>query len=248
MKLIFLKPQNLKFILRIFAENFFNKIFKREEISGEVKKYVFENAIRNNPDSVLKAMDNFAKNRRFLMNIGDIKGSLLTNQLKKIGSDLTILELGCFCGYSAILMAKNLTKFGKVVSIEVNKTYARNALEIIKYSGLKDKIILIEGSSEKIIGTLRYRFDFVLLDHWKNLYKRDLIAIERRGLLKNGSIIFADNVGKLISALAGERGFSNDYLDYVRNNNNYTNINIKTYLEYSMAEDEVEISTYSLDY
>ena len=182
------------------------------------------------------------------MNIGDIKGSLLTNQLKKIGSDLTILELGCFCGYSAILMAKNLTKFGKVVSIEVNKTYARNALEIIKYSGLKDKIILIEGSSEKIIGTLRYRFDFVLLDHWKNLYKRDLIAIEKRGLLKNGSIIFADNVGKLISALAGERGFSNDYLDYVRNNNNYTNINIKTYLEYSMAEDEVEISTYSLDY
>jgi len=248
MKLIFLKPQNLKFILRIFAENFFNKIFKREEISGEVKKYVFENAIRNNPDSVLKAMDNFAKNRRFLMNIGNIKGSLLTNQLKKIGSDLTILELGCFCGYSAILMAKNLTKFGKVVSIEVNKTYARNALEIIKYSGLKDKIILIEGSSEKIIGTLRYRFDFVLLDHWKNLYKRDLIAIEKRGLLKNGSIIFADNVGKLISALAGERGFSNDYLDYVRNNNNYTNINIKTYLEYSMAEDEVEISTYSLDY
>tara|TARA_B100000214_G_scaffold360076_1_gene322141 strand:+ start:2202 stop:2948 length:747 start_codon:yes stop_codon:yes gene_type:complete len=248
MKLIFLKPQNLKFILRIFAENFFNKIFKREEISGEVKKYVFENAIRNNPDSVLEAMDNFAKNKRFLMNIGDIKGSLLANQLKKIGSDITILELGCFCGYSAILMAKNLTKFGKVVSIEVNKTYARNALEIIKYSGLKDKIILIEGSSEKIIGTLRYRFDFVLLDHWKNLYKRDLIAIEKRGLLKNGSIIFADNVGKLISALAGERGFSNDYLDYVRNNNNYTNINIKTYLEYSMAEDEVEISTYSLDY
>ena len=248
MKLIFLKPQNLKFILRIFAENFFNKIFKREEISGEVKKYVFENAIRNNPDSVLKAMDNFAKNRRFLMNIGDIKGSLLINQLKKIGSDLTILELGCFCGYSAILMAKNLTKFGKVVSLEVNKTYARNALEIIKYAGLEDKIIVIEGSSEKIIGTLRYRFDLVLLDHWKNLYKRDLIAIEKRGLLKNGSIIFADNVGKLISALAGERGFSNDYLDYVRNNNNYTNINIKTYLEYSMAEDEVEISTYSLDY
>ena len=76
MKLIFLKPQNLKFILRIFAENFFNKIFKREEISGEVKKYVFENAIRNNPDSVLKAMDNFAKNRRFLMNIDAKKSTL----------------------------------------------------------------------------------------------------------------------------------------------------------------------------
>jgi catechol O-methyltransferase len=145
-------------------------------------------------------------------------------------------------------MAKNLNELGKVVSLEVNKTYAKNALEIIKYAGLKDKIIIIEGSSEKIIGTLRYRFDFVLLDHWKNLYKRDLILIEKRGLLKSGSVIFADNVGKLISALVGSRGDSNDYLSYVRKNKNYTNTNIKTYLEYSKAEDEIEISTYSLDY
>ena len=131
--------------------------------------------------------------------------------------------------------------------MEVNKTYAKNALEIIKYAGLKDKIIIIEGSSEKLIGTLRYRFDFVLLDHWKNLYKRDLVLIEKRGLLKNGSVIFADNVGRLISALVGSRGESDDYLSYIRENKNYTNRNIKTYLEYSRAEDEVEISTYFIE-
>jgi catechol O-methyltransferase len=248
MKKIFLKPNNLKFILRIFIENLLDKIFKRPEISSSVKNYVFKHAKQNNPDSVLKAMDNFAKNKRFLMNIGNEKGLLLTSELKKLGSDISILELGCFCGYSAILMAKNLNELGKVVSLEVNKTYAKNALEIIKYAGLKDKIIIIEGSSEKIIGTLRYRFDFVLLDHWKNLYKRDLILIEKRGLLKSGSVIFADNVGRLISALVGSRGDSNDYLSYVRKNKNYTNANIKTYLEYSKAEDEIEISTYSLDY
>ena len=248
MKLIFLKPNNLKFILRIFIENIFDKIFKRSEISSSVKNYVFKHAEQNNPDSILKAMDDFAKNNRFLMNIGNEKGFLLTNELKKLGSDISILELGCFCGYSAILMAKNLNELGKVVSLEVNKTYAKNALEIIKYAGLKDKIIIIEGSSEKLIGTLRYSFDFVLLDHWKNLYKRDLILIEKRGLLKSGSVIFADNVGRLISALVGSRGDSNDYLNYVRKNKNYTNTNIKTYLEYSKAEDEIEISTYSLDY
>ena len=248
MRAIFFKPNNLKFILRIFFQNILDKILKRDEISQSVKSYIFENAKQNDPDSILKAMDDFAKNKRFLMNIGNEKGLLLTEELKKLGKNILILELGCFCGYSAILMAKNLGNAGKVVSLEVNRTFAKNASEIINFAGLKDKITIIEGSSDKIIGTLRYRFDLVLLDHWKNLYKRDLIAIEKRGLLKNGSIIFADNVGKFISALVGKRGESDNYLDYVRNNNKYKNKNIKTFLEYSKAEDEVEISTYSLDY
>ena len=248
MRAIFFKPNNLKFILRIFFQNILDKILKRDEISQSVKSYIFENAKQSDPDSILKAMDDFAKNKRFLMNIGNEKGLLLTEELKKLGKNILILELGCFCGYSAILMAKNLGNAGKVVSLEVNRTYAKNASEIINFAGLKDKITIIEGSSDKIIGTLRYRFDLVLLDHWKNLYKRDLMAIEKRGLLKNGSIIFADNVGKFISALVGKRDESNNYLDYVRNNNKYKNKNIKTFLEYSKAEDEVEISTYSLDY
>ena len=248
MKAIFFKPNNLKFILRIFFQSILDKILKRDEISQSVKSYIFKNAKQNDPDSILKAMDDFAENDRFLMNIGNEKGLLLTEELKKLGRNILILELGCFCGYSAILMAKNLGNAGKVVSLEVNRTYAKNASEIINFAGLKDKITIIEGSSDKIIGTLRYRFDLVLIDHWKNLYRRDLIAIEKRGLLKNGSIIFADNVGKFISALVGKRGESDNYLDYVRNNNKYQNKNIKTFLEYSKAEDEVEISTYSLDY
>ena len=248
MKAIFFKPNNLKFILRIFFQSILDKILKRDEISQSVKSYIFKNAKQNDPDSILKAMDDFAENDRFLMNIGNEKGLLLTEELKKLGRNILILELGCFCGYSAILMAKNLGNAGKVVSLEVNRTYAKNASEIINFAGLKDKITIIEGSSDKIIGTLRYRFDLVLLDHWKNLYRRDLMAIEKRGLLKNGSIIFADNVGKFISALVGKRGESDNYLDYVRNNNKYRNKNIKTFLEYSKAEDEVEISTYSLDY
>ena len=70
------------------------------------------------------------------------------------------------------------------------------------------------------------------------------MAIEERGILKEGSVIFADNVGKLISALVGERGDSNNYLDYVRNHSKFESTNIKTSLEYSNAEDAVEISVY----
>ena len=71
------------------------------------------------------------------------------NEINKLGANLTILELGCFCGYSAILMANNLGAQGKVISIEINNNYASIANEIIEFAGLKNKVIIIEGPSEK---------------------------------------------------------------------------------------------------
>ena len=60
------------------------------------------------------------------MNVGDVKGKILTDEINKLGSNLTILELGCFCGYSAILMANNLGAQGKVISIEISKQLCQN--------------------------------------------------------------------------------------------------------------------------
>ena len=245
MKLVLFKPRNIGFLLRMIKETLSNKLIKKPKLEDSVKEFVFKNAIKGNPDSVLSVMDQFALKERFLMNVGDVKGKLLVDEINKLGTNLNILELGCFCGYSAILMAKNLGNEGKVISIEVNKKYAKIAGEIIDFAGLKNKVVIIEGSSEKIIPTLRYKFDLVFIDHWKDLYKRDLIAIEKRGILKSGSVVFADNVGNLISALVGERGNSNNYLNYVRNHPKFESKNIKTSLEYSSAEDAIEISTYS---
>ena len=39
---------------------------------------------------------------------------------------------------------------------------------------------------------------------------------------------------------------STDYLEYVRNHKNFRSKNINTNLEYSNAEDAVEISTYNM--
>ena len=244
MKLVLLKPRNIGFLMRLIKENLANKFLKKPELANSVKEYIFNNAIRNNPQSVLDVMDQYAKKERFLMNVGDVKGKILIKEINKLRENPIVLELGCFCGYSAILMAKNLGDKGKILSIEVDKHYAKVASEIIDFAGLKHMITIIEGSSEKIIPTLEHQFDLVFIDHWKDLYKRDLMAIEERGILKEGSVIFADNVGKLISALVGERGDSNNYLDYVRNHSKFESTNIKTSLEYSNAEDAVEISVY----
>ena len=142
MNLIFFKPRNIGFLMRMIKERLLELFLKREDLASDVRNYVLNNAKKNDPDSVLNTMDEFAKRKRFLMNVGDVKGKILTDEIKKLGSNLTILELGCFCGYSAILMAKTLGEQGKVISIEISKHYAKIANEIIEFSGLKNKVII----------------------------------------------------------------------------------------------------------
>ena len=90
--------------MRLIKENLANKFLKKPELANSVKEYIFNNAIRNNPQSVLDVMDQYAKKERFLMNVGDVKGKILIKEIKKLRENPIILELGCFCCYSAILM------------------------------------------------------------------------------------------------------------------------------------------------
>jgi predicted O-methyltransferase YrrM len=89
-----------------------------------------------------------------------------------------------------------------------------------------------------MIAHLDGAFDLVFLDHWKDIYKSDLQLIEQRQLLKPGSIVVADNVGKF---------FNPDiYLDYVRNCGHYKSENRPATIEYTAIPDAVEISVYTL--
>jgi catechol O-methyltransferase len=231
-----LKPRNLPFTFRIIKEMILSKILKYPNPAFLVKDYIFETAIHENPKSVLDAMDNFAKNNRFLMNVGNEKGALLVEEIVKLGPEINVLELGSFCGYSSILMAMNMDQKSQITSFEINGKYAKIAREIIEFSGLSNKIVIKVGASGNLIPKLDKKFDLIFIDHWKDLYKKDLIMIEENNLIKQGSIIFADNVGPLFG--------NKDYLQYVRNNEKFVSRNIATSIEYSSAEDAVEISSY----
>ncbi len=106
----------------------------------------------------------------------------------------------------------------------------------VAYAGYADKVEVLEGSSTEVIHTLVGPFDLVFLDHWKDLYERDLRLIEERGLLRAGSIVVADNVGEIFGAAA--------YLDYVRSCGRYESENRPAHIEYSDLPDAVEISVY----
>ena len=211
------------------------KIKKPKEL--EVLELVKKKAIKNNPNSILKIIDDYAYKSTFLMNIGDQKGEILDKAIKDSRA-INILELGVYLGYSTIRILNNMTDNSKLTSIEANEKFAQIAKEHIKISGLSKNHILKIGKSSDLIPSLEEQYDFVFIDHWKDLYLKDLQLLEQFGLLKQGAWVFADNV--VLFNLE-------DYLDYVRSSPDFKSEFIPTMREYSKSHpDGVEISKYKL--
>ncbi len=211
------------------------KIKKPKEL--EVLELVKKKAIKNNPNSILKIIDDYAYKSTFLMNIGDQKGVILDKAIKDSRAT-NILELGVYLGYSTIRILNNMTDNSKLTSIEANEKFAQIAKEHIEISGLSKNHILKIGKSSDLIPSLEEQYDFVFIDHWKDLYLKDLQLLEKFGLLKQGAWVFADNV--VLFNLE-------DYLDYVRSSPDFKSEFIPTMREYSKSHpDGVEISKYKL--
>ena len=211
------------------------KIKKPKEL--EVLELVKKKAIKNNPNFILKIIDDYAYKSTFLMNIGDQKGEILDKAIKDSRAT-NILELGVYLGYSTIRILNNMMDNSKLTSIEANEKFAQIAKEHIEISGLSKNHILKIGKSSDLIPSLEEQYDFVFIDHWKDLYLKDLQLLEQFGLLKQGAWVFADNV--VLFNLE-------DYLDYVRSSPDFKSEFIPTMREYSKSHpDGVEISKYKL--
>lgn len=232
----FLQPAALGFSFRMLRETLIDRLTGAAPLPLRVRDFVAQHARPGDPEDVLRTMDRFATEVRFLMNIGPDKGPLVRELLAQLPRDARILELGAFCGYSSILLADTLGDAGRIVSIEVSAAAVEGARANVEFAGLGDRVEILHGGSTETIPTLEGSFDLVFLDHWKNLYKTDLEAIEANGLLRPGSIVVADNVGPIFGAAK--------YLDYVRNCGRYESENRVATIEYSSIPDAVEISVY----
>ncbi len=232
----FLQPSALGFSFRVLRDTLIDRLTGAAPLPLRVRDFVAQHARRGDPEDVLRTMDRFATEVRFLMNIGPDKGPLVRELLARLPRDARILELGAFCGYSSILLADTLGDAGRIVSIEVSAAAVEGARANVEFAGLADRVEIHHGGSTETIPTLEGSFDLVFLDHWKNLYKTDLEAIEANGLLRPGSLVVADNVGPLFGAT--------EYLDYVRTCGRYDSENRVATIEYSSIPDAVEISVY----
>lgn len=233
----FLAPNMLGFTWRTVSQAAVDKLKGAPSRPVQVAAYVAKHAERGNPANVLATIDRFAREVRWLMNIGPDKGPLIQEMAGRLPADARILELGAYCGYSSIMMANTFGDAATVTSIEVDADSVESCRKNVEVAGLSDRITFIHGPSSKVLETLEAEpFDLVFLDHWKDLYKRDLEIIESRGLIKPGSIVVADNVGDVFNPT--------EYLTYVRECGRYDSENREATIEYTDAPDAVEISVY----
>jgi predicted O-methyltransferase YrrM len=150
----FLTPRTIGFSFRMASQVFVDRVKGAAPLPLRVRDYITENARRGDPDDVLRAMDEFATKKRFLMNIGPAKGPLVREVFSKLPSDARVLELGAFCGYSSILFASTLGPDGRIVSIEKSEAAALASRANIEFAGLSNRIeILHGGSTETRIST-----------------------------------------------------------------------------------------------
>lgn len=66
-------------------------------------KFVLKSTPKGNPLAIIDGINNFCR-KHAMMNVGEDKGIILTDTLKKT-CPKSILELGCFVGFSSLLMA-----------------------------------------------------------------------------------------------------------------------------------------------
>ncbi len=168
-----------------------------------LQRYVLANARRGDLEDVIRVIDRFAYEESFLINVGDEKGAILDAAIERAKPKL-LLELGTYCGYSALRTIRAMPEGAHLVSIEFNADNAAIAQAILEHAGVADRVTVVHGTlgdAGQTIGKLRAlhgcapgKLDFVFVDHDKDAYLPDLERILDEGWLRAGAVVVADNV------------------------------------------------------
>jgi catechol O-methyltransferase len=169
--------------------------------------------LRGNPPNILQAIDEFGRTKKYLMNVGEDKGKIVTELIREVKPS-TMIELGGYCGYSTILFSSAVRDAGgkKYYSLERSPKFAKKIETLVEFAGLGDFIEVVIGPSDERLKKLYNegkleRIDMMFLDHYKPAYTTDLKLCEQLGLIQKGTVLAADNVIKPGNP---------PYLEYVR--------------------------------
>lgn len=164
--------------------------------------YVLQNAEKGNAESVLKAIESFTQHT-WLAILGKEKGPLLDAAVQKF-ENRVVLELGTYCGYSAIRIASKMADpDSKLISVEVNSHNYAIAREMIEHAGLSSKVTVLKGTLSEVLNELdefltemtASSFDFIFMDHFKHCFLPDFLLLKERCMLGKGTCIVADIIG-----------------------------------------------------
>ena len=185
--------------------------FRRVSTQGQVgdgreealARYVEAQARPGDIDDAIRAIDEFCYRHSLMMNVGDEKGEILDRAVRR-AQPRRLLELGTYCGYSALRMARVMSEDAWLWSIELNPANADIARRIWNHAGVGERVNVVVGSLgdggqtvARLDGEHNFsdgRLDFVFIDHDKAAYLHDLQRILDCRWLHPGSVVVADNV------------------------------------------------------
>jgi catechol O-methyltransferase len=165
--------------------------------------YVATHARRGDVADVIRVIDDFCYHHSFMMNVGDEKGEILDGTIRRV-RPRRLLELGTYCGYSALRMVRVMPSDARLYSIEFSPANAQIARRIWDHAGVGDRVTVVVGhlgDGGSTLDQLRAEhgftngaLDFVFVDHDKSAYLPDLQRILDQNWLHPGSVVVADNV------------------------------------------------------
>jgi catechol O-methyltransferase len=165
--------------------------------------HVLAHARAGDLDDTIRVIDDFCATKSVMINVGDEKGEILDRAVQRVSPSL-LLELGTYCGYSGLRMARVMPADARLCSIEFSAANAEIACRIWAHAGVGDRLTVVVGTlgdGGATIERLRSEFgftdeavDFVFVDHDKSAYLPDLERIAAQRWLHTGSLVVADNV------------------------------------------------------
>ena len=105
---------------------------------------------------------------------------------------MSILEVGCAVGFSALLMSEYAPAGCHIATVEKVERRIAAAKENFRRAGREDAITLLEGDAAEILKELAGPYDMIFMDAAKGQYPIFLPDVLR--LLAPGGLLVSDNV------------------------------------------------------
>jgi predicted O-methyltransferase YrrM len=165
-----------------------------EELWSEVDRYIVDSLVR--PDAALDAaVESSVAAGLPPIGVAPNQGKLLM-LLARLQNARAILEVGTLGAYSTIWLARGLAPGGRLITLELNSSYAGVARDNIARAGLTNVVELRVGPAAESLRQLAAEahpaFDFIFIDADKSGYPVYLEWALK--LSRAGTLIVADNV------------------------------------------------------
>ncbi|CAE6914003.1 unnamed protein product [Symbiodinium sp. CCMP2592] len=199
-------PRHLE-LLKTSAETWRPRPARSSSKELELLRYVLLSATPGDVDSVCEMIERFGTDvlqggpvtGRWLKIAACDKAEVLRKALQDVSwsVDGKILEIGAYCGYSAMRMCQAVPSNVTITSLENEPVHAVVATVMLEFAGLSGRAKVRVGHSEHLLPRLAGNtFQAVFMDSRGSFYDGEVALMEKFDLLASPAVIVADNVLK----------------------------------------------------